>query len=90
MTAHEAAAFRRDTIGAVPQDLGLIPELRMIDQIALPMKLAGMRMCGSCAAMTDVFQEAIRAIYAASKPSTALWAYQPIGDNETCSRSPKD
>lgn len=42
MTAHEAAAFRRDTIGAVPQDLGLIPELRMIDQIALPMKLAGM------------------------------------------------
>lgn len=42
MTACEAAAFRRDTIGAVPQDLGLIPELRMIDQIALPMKLAGM------------------------------------------------
>lgn len=42
MTAGEAAAFRRDTIGAVPQDLGWIPELRMIDQIALPMKLAGM------------------------------------------------
>lgn len=42
MTAREAAAFRRDTIGAVPQDLGLIPELRMIDQIAFPMKLAGM------------------------------------------------
>lgn len=41
MNAKEAAAFRRDTIGAVPQDLGLIPELRMIDQIALPMKLAG-------------------------------------------------
>ena len=41
MTAVEAAAFRRDTIGAVPQDLGLIPELRMIDQITLPMKLAG-------------------------------------------------
>ena len=41
MTAKEAAIFRRDTIGAVPQDLGLIPELRMIDQIALPMKLAG-------------------------------------------------
>ena len=41
MTAKEAAAFRRDTIGAVPQDLGLIPELRMIDQIAMPMKLAG-------------------------------------------------
>lgn len=41
LNAKEAAAFRRDNIGAVPQDLGLIPELRMIDQIALPMKLAG-------------------------------------------------
>ena len=41
MNAKEAAAFRRDNIGAVPQDLGLILELRMIDQIALPMKLAG-------------------------------------------------
>lgn len=41
MNAKEAATFRRDNIGAVPQDLGLIPELRMIDQIALPMKLAG-------------------------------------------------
>lgn len=41
MKEKEAAAFRRDIIGAVPQDLGLIPELRMIDQIALPMKLAG-------------------------------------------------
>ena len=41
MTAVEAATFRRDTIGTVPQDLGLIPELRIIDQIALPMKLTG-------------------------------------------------
>lgn len=41
MTALEAAAFRQKTIGAVPKDLGLIPELRMIDQIALPMKLVG-------------------------------------------------
>ena len=41
MNAKEAAAFRRDNIGAVSQDLGLIPELRMINQIALPMKLAG-------------------------------------------------
>lgn len=41
MNAKEAAAFRRDHIGAVPQNLGLIPELRMIDQIALPMKSAG-------------------------------------------------
>ena len=42
MTTKEAVAFRRDAIGAVPQDFGLIPELRMIDQIALPMKLGGM------------------------------------------------
>lgn len=41
MSPKEAASFRRDNIGAVPQDLGLIPELRMIDQIALPLKLAG-------------------------------------------------
>ena len=41
MNAKDAAAFRRDIIGAVPQNLGLIPELRMIDQIALPMKVAG-------------------------------------------------
>ena len=41
--------------------------------------------------MTDAFQEAIRAIYAASKPRTTLWEYlHPTGDNETCSRSPKD
>lgn len=42
MNGKEAAVFRRDNIGAVPQDLGLIPELRMIDQIVLPMKLTGM------------------------------------------------
>lgn len=38
----EAAAFRRDRIGGIPCGGGLIPELRMIDQIALPLKLAGM------------------------------------------------
>lgn len=37
----EEAAFRRDTIGAIPPDGGLIPELRMIHQIAMPMQLAG-------------------------------------------------
>ena len=36
-----------------------------------------MRMYGSCAAMTDVFQQVIRAIYAAFKPGTALRAYYP-------------
>lgn len=38
----DAAAFRRDKIGGIPYGGGLIPELRMIDQIALPLKLAGM------------------------------------------------
>ena len=38
----EAAAFRRDRIGGIPYGGGLIPELRMIDQIALPLKLSGM------------------------------------------------
>lgn len=42
LPAHDAAAFRRDTIGGIPRDGGLIPELRMIDQIALPVKLSGM------------------------------------------------
>lgn len=37
----EAAAFRRDRIGGIPYGGGLIPELRIIDQIALPLKLAG-------------------------------------------------
>lgn len=41
LTANEAAAFRRDTIGGIPRDGGLIPELRIIDQIALPLKLRG-------------------------------------------------
>lgn len=39
----EAAAFRRDKIGGIPYGGGLIPELRMIDQIALPLKLAGIK-----------------------------------------------
>lgn len=39
----EAAAFRRDKIGGIPYGGGLIPELRIIDQIALPLKLAGVR-----------------------------------------------
>ena len=38
----EAAAFRRDRVGGIPYGGGFIPELRMIDQIALPLKLAGM------------------------------------------------
>lgn len=38
----EAAAFRRDRIGGIPYGGGLIQELRIIDQIALPLKLSGM------------------------------------------------
>lgn len=38
----EAAAFRRNRIGGIPCGGGLIQELRMIDQIALPLKLSGM------------------------------------------------
>lgn len=40
--SEEAAEFRRDRIGGIPHGGGLIPELRMIDQIVLPLKLAGM------------------------------------------------
>ena len=39
----EATVFRRDRIGGIPYSGGLIPELRMLDQIALPLKLAGMK-----------------------------------------------
>lgn len=41
LTSEEAAEFRRDRIGGIPYSGGLIPELRIIDQIALPLKLAG-------------------------------------------------
>lgn len=42
MAAQESADFRRDNIGAIPLDGGLIPELPMIDQVTLPMKLMGL------------------------------------------------
>lgn len=38
----QGAAFRRDCIGAIPDGGGLIPELPMITQVILPMKLAGL------------------------------------------------
>lgn len=41
LLSEEAAAFRRDRIGGIPYSGGLIPELRMIDQIAMPLKLSG-------------------------------------------------
>ena len=37
LTPDQGAAFRRGDIGAIPQGLGWIPELRMIEQIAFPM-----------------------------------------------------
>ncbi len=41
LSTSQIAAFRRDTIGGIPEGGGLIPELPMIDQIVLPMVLAG-------------------------------------------------
>lgn len=41
MPPKEAAAFRRSVLGAVPRTLGWIPEVEMIHQIALPLRLAG-------------------------------------------------
>ena len=41
LSSEEAAAFRRGRIGGIPYSGGLIPELCLIDQIALPLKLAG-------------------------------------------------
>ena len=40
LTPDQGVAFRRENIGAIPQGLGWIPELRMIEQIAFPMRLA--------------------------------------------------
>lgn len=37
-----SAAFRRDHVGGIPCGGGLLGEIRLIDQIALPLKLAGM------------------------------------------------
>lgn len=33
--------LRRDQIGALPQSGGLLPELRLLDQVVLPLRLAG-------------------------------------------------
>lgn len=41
LTPDLGADFRRKNIGAIPQGMGWIPELRMIDQIAFPMQAAG-------------------------------------------------
>lgn len=38
----ERAAFRRDRIGAVPKGGGFLPELTLLEQVRLPMALAGL------------------------------------------------
>lgn len=38
----ERAAFRRDSLGAVPKGGGFLPELPLLEQIRLPMVLAGL------------------------------------------------
>ena len=38
----ERAAFRRDSVGAVPRGRGFLPELTLLEQVRLPMVLAGL------------------------------------------------
>ena len=42
MSETERAAFRRDNIGAVPKGGGFLPELTLLEQVRLPMVLAGL------------------------------------------------
>lgn len=42
MSETERAAFRRDCIGAVPKGGGFLPELTLLEQVRLPMVLAGL------------------------------------------------
>lgn len=41
LASQERAAFHRDRIGAVPRGSGFLPELTVLEQIKLPMALAG-------------------------------------------------
>lgn len=40
LSEQERAAFRREKIGAIPRDLGFLPEARLIDQLVLAMPCA--------------------------------------------------
>lgn len=42
MPETERAAFRRDHIGAVPRGSGFLPEMTLLEQVRLPMVLAGL------------------------------------------------
>lgn len=42
MPEAERAAFRRDNIGTIPKDGGFLPELALLEQVRLPMVLAGL------------------------------------------------
>lgn len=41
LESQERSAFRRDHIGAVPRGSGFLPELTLLEQVRLPMVLAG-------------------------------------------------
>lgn len=42
LKGHALAAFRRDYLAAIPKGVGFLPELMLIEQICLPMILAGL------------------------------------------------
>lgn len=42
LTPAQGAAFRQAYIGAIPENPGWIPELSLLEQITLPLKMAGM------------------------------------------------
>lgn len=42
LESQKRAAFRRDHIGAVPRESGFLPELTLLEQVRLPMVLAGL------------------------------------------------
>ena len=42
LESQKRAAFRRDHLGAVPRGSGFVPELTLLEQVRLPMVLAGM------------------------------------------------
>lgn len=42
LESQKRAAFRRDHIGAVPRGSGFLPELTLLEQVRLPMVLAGL------------------------------------------------
>lgn len=54
-----APAFRRDNIGAIPYGGGLIPELPMLPQVILPLKLAGLEREAILARLQELISDRI-------------------------------